>query len=255
MTKDEIEFLALNNKPIPYKDKTLLYPVLMENVFEFQKYISVLNIPKNDIDDVEIMRMSYLKFIIEISMQQGYEGLFDSLFRLMQLVLRDEYISFDITDKGKHIIRLSNGNFLTEFDFSKIRPIIAQQNDFELEDDDMNPELRKQMRETNAFLAKKNNSAPMMQRILSYQYVMQCDWDYIMSIPIMRFNRSLETISHIKQADLLQQALYGGTKEFKNPEKLPTWLTAIDKSKDGRVVDADELTKNFRQTFGDEAFK
>lgn len=243
------EYNDLNGQPRNYKNKFNLYPILVKDAVEFKDCVRTLLLPKADSEDIEIMQMSYLKFVLLYDTLDPSVKLKEKLTRLMQLVLRIDEIQIGFKEDGKAVIRLNDTIDISEYDFGKIRVIICEQNDVEMEDENLHVEVRKKLREHDNLMAKKSNPPSFIQMIMSYQYEMKCSWESIQEIPLCRFNRSLETISHIKNSDLLQQARYAGMREFKNEDSLPTWLSAIDKSNDGRIVEADTLKKNLGETF------
>lgn len=248
MSKESDELLDLEGLP-RYLKKIPIYPVKMKDSVEFYDCARILNIPKNQTDNLEILKMSYLKFLI---MMLGEAEMHTRFFKLLSLVLRTEDIEIFEKNNGKFYIVVDSEFEISEFDFIKFRTIVCEQNLVELEDESIHPELRAKMRETEEFMARRGNKmAPLKQRILSYQYEMKLPISEILDMTIYQFNSSLEVITHIKQADLYQNAKLAGAKTFKDENKLPTWLSAIETNKENPLlIDADQLTKDMKSTFG-----
>lgn len=245
-----IEYNDVQGKPRSYKNRLLIHPVKMRDAFEFYQCVQVLNISQADTNNVDIMEMSYLKFLLVLSASKGNEIVSEKLAKLLKLVFHAEKINLDVNDKGKYSLILDDDSRISEFDFSKIRTIISEQNMVDLDDDDVNPEVKAKLKESREFMAKRSTKpASLTQRILAYQYEMKLTIDQVMDMTLYQFNRSLETINHVKHADILQQARYVGMNTFKDEHLLPTWLSAIEKGEDPLIVDAEELKKNMNATF------
>ena len=58
------------DEPIPYKE-LLIYPVTMKDYLEFHLAVSCLLIDKNSIPDVNIISMSYLRFLYYQSLENN----------------------------------------------------------------------------------------------------------------------------------------------------------------------------------------
>lgn len=249
MTSDLLEMEDLAGNPRYLKNKIPVYPVKIKDALAFYDSVAILNIPKNQTDNLEILKMSYLKFLILMLSEEEIRKRF---FKLLSLVFRTESIEIFEKNNGKFYLVINSEFEISEFDFSKLRTIICEQNLVELEDESIHPELRAKMKETEEFMARRGNAlAPLKQRILAYQYEMKLPLDEVLEMTIYHFNSSLEVITHVKQADMLQYAKYAGAKTFKDENKLPTWLSAIEKNKDNPLLlDADQLTKDMKSTFG-----
>lgn len=244
-----IEYHDIQGLPRTYK-KLTLYPVKMRDAFEFYQCVQVLNISQAETGNEEIMEMTYLKFLLVLSSMKGNEIFSEKLSMLLKLVFQVNKIELDVTDSGKYVLMLDDKFKITEFDFGKIRTIISEQNMVDLDDDDVNPEVKAKLRESREFMAKRSTKpASLTQRILAYQYEMKLTIEQVMDMTLYQFNRSLETVNHVKHADILQQARYVGMNTFKDEHLLPTWLSAIEKGEDPLIVDAEELKKNMNATF------
>lgn len=251
MSNPEIlEMRDLEGLPRYLKNKIPIYPIKVRNAVEFYDCVSILNIPKNETDNVEVLKMSYLKFLIILSATETEVK--TRFFKLLNLIFNTTDIQLFENNNGKFSIIIDNDLEVTEFDFGKIRKIVSEQNMIDLEDENMNPELKKKIKEAEKFMSNRGNSvAPFKQRILAYQYESKMKLSEILDMTLYQFNSSLEVIAHIKQADLLQQARFAGMKTFKDESSLPTWLSAIEKTKQNPLLlDADKLTKEMKSTFG-----
>ena len=226
-----------------------VYPVKMKDALAFYDSVVILNLDKNKTDDVEILKMSYLKYLLLLCAHEEFLGKFTTL---LKLIFRTEDISIEQNEKGKFFLVVDGCRRLSEFDFNNLKVVIAEQNMIGLDDENMNPELKQALKEAEEFYSKRGNKpAPFSQRVLAYEYEMKKDLEEIMNMTIYHFNSSLEVVNHIKQSDILQQARFAGMKQFKDEEKLPTWLSAIEKNKDNPLLlNADKLTKDMKSMLG-----
>ena len=286
MSNDKVIMNDLKGLPRKLRNKIDMYPILMRDALDFYESVGVLNLDKNSIDDANILQMSYLKFLLQFSYYDAYKHLRERLIKLLQLIFRTDDIDLGVkvkveklipkdgTDKFEKVVEdeflslskepnacfiedvkcfvLVDGKIeLSEFDFSKIKGIVGEQNMVEMSDDKyQSKEYKEAMERARKFMAKKNGKqAPLDQRILAYQYEMKIDdINKILDMTLYQFNRSLETIIHIKHSDTLQHALYSGMVKPKENTKIPHWLSAIERDKeDSLKLDAETFAKNTQQ--------
>ena len=259
----------LQGKPRMFRNKTYVYPIKMRDALDFYDAVTVFNIDKNSIDDVKILQMSYLRFLLQVSYPKETHYLRERLFTLLKLVfntddvdigvtLEDEYASLSehpeycFADEVNCVIRINDSIEITEFDFGKLKTVISEQNMVELNSDEyQSKEFKEAMERAKKFMEKRNGkAAPLDERILAYQYEMKCSLNDVFDLTLYQFNRSLESIAHIKNSDMLQHAVYSGMVSPKDSSKLPTWLSAIERNKeDSLLVDASELTGKLNSVF------
>lgn len=134
-----LDYLTLayfaNGKSVPYKLKkggeVLIRPILLKDSFLYENAKQILEIDKNLIEDIEIIKMSYLKFIANI-IQTENNGEFQSkLVTLFELCLNEKNIYFE-EDNGKTVIVLTDNNkkiknIITAKEFDEISKIILNQ--------------------------------------------------------------------------------------------------------------------------------
>lgn len=242
------DFNALMGKAKPFNKDLKTKPFKMRNYFDFYNNVWTLMIPKNDTDDIEILQMSYLRYLIEISLSPQNQHIMESALVILRLALDTDDIDFayrEINGKVKYLMVVNGQIEVSEFQFEKLRKQILAQNDVEEDDDRYSSEVKKVLKEAQAFYARKNGkAADIVQQIQSYAYEMKVDLDKVFDLTIFQFKSMMGTIAHIKVADMLQYAKVAGYKEFSNPSDLPHWLSPIDDSKDDPVkLDADKVKK------------
>lgn len=259
----------LQGLPRMFRNKIYVYPIKMRDALDFYEAVTIFNIDKNSVDDMKIIQMSYLRFLLQISYPKETKYLRERLITLMKLVfdtddielgvtLGDEYASLEVypeycfIDELNCVIRVDGKTDITEFDFGKLKGVISEQNMVELHNDEYeSKEFKEAMERAKKFMEKRNGkSAPLDERILAYQYEMKCSLNDVFDLTLYQFNRSLESIAHIKNSDMLQHAVYSGMISPKDSSKIPTWLTAIERNKENPLLlDADELTGKLSSVF------
>ena len=63
--KDFIEPYTALDRPIPYKGLNI-YPILVKDWYKFISAYDILNIDKTQLNDINVIQMSYLKFMLEL---------------------------------------------------------------------------------------------------------------------------------------------------------------------------------------------
>lgn len=136
----------LTIKPITVKD----YPI-----YELSK--SILEINKNETNDIEIIQMSYLKFLLEIVIKQN-DAYRNQLNFILEYCLGIKYANFE-KDNGRNCIVVYDKIFneklnkeeyivasvINHKEFDDIIKIILNQNDANYDNRYVNPEVRELM--------------------------------------------------------------------------------------------------------------
>lgn len=153
VTREEIEELIEQyvpfDRPIPYKTRAketiLIYPVLVKDIREFEAGQGMLHIDKNVSANVEIIQMSYLKYLYSLFLTFATNGefsLLESFQNMMKICLHLEipsqklvnFFSLDLQgsfwrrNKRNDIYLDIDGIIITSKDFDDIIRIILYQN-------------------------------------------------------------------------------------------------------------------------------
>lgn len=169
----EVYFTFDKSVPYPLKCGKTLYinPVKLEDSVVFMTSYGILDIDKNLSTDVEVIQMSYLKYLKErvltadITKQQFVN------ICLLCLDLKYPYLDYD--DKGKvALINIGHDKetndpyidmVITANEFDEIRRIVLYQNLPNFDDEYINPELKANMEEYD-MLKAKNIAPPTLER-------------------------------------------------------------------------------------------
>lgn len=174
-----IEALSLayfsNSEPIPYSlkkgESVLIYPILLKDAPLYDWAIDILEYNKNEINDINIIQMSYLDYINEyIFKQYKVEDESSPIYKLstiFKLCLNEDYIAIE-KDKGKTCVVICEKDgtikkIINHKEFDDISKIILHQNNANYDDRYISPEVRELMQEY--YKVKYSNiSSPSLER-------------------------------------------------------------------------------------------
>lgn len=162
-----------NGYSVPYKLKSgeeiEIKPILVKD-FEIYNYAKkILEINKNEINDLNIIQMSYLDFLISIVLRD--KGKINELCTLINLCFGEEYIYFGMKD-GKSYLNICDENknikfTITSKDFDDIKKIILYQNDYNYNDRYISQDVRKEYEEY-CKLKYKEISSPSLEKMKAF---------------------------------------------------------------------------------------
>ena len=139
--------------PQVYRDIEL-HPLKISEVLYLDLFDKLFQYPKNHIPSKEILRMSYLKFLLYVVQQQlepGKDTIREDLAKFLEHITQQKVKILDYIEKGKNntlenvVIRIFIGKHeYAEHDFDIIREIILEQCGITLKYiESYNPELEK----------------------------------------------------------------------------------------------------------------
>lgn len=144
-----------NNKPVPYHLKCgvdiYLYPIRVIDWNLFYISLSLFSIEKVDIDDLDILKLSYLDFLIYlISRDKSYTPM---LYTVLSYSLKEKDISIDKSN-GKNVIVITNEDkiikaIITSKELEDIKKIIFKQNIYDYNDRYISPDIKREIEAYN----------------------------------------------------------------------------------------------------------
>lgn len=163
-----------NGYDVPYELKKggtiFIKPILVKDypIYEYCK--DILDIRKNEINDIQIIQMTYLDFILKCLILNEEKYMF-KLIQIMKLCLGEELISFD-EDNGKLCLLICNKDetirqVITSKEFDDIRKIILNQNDCNYDDRYISPDVREAYEEY-CQLKYKNINSPSLEKMKAF---------------------------------------------------------------------------------------
>lgn len=214
---DELTF----DDPIDYKG-LLLYPVSIRKINKFLQSSSVLRIQKEYIPDKEIIKMSYLKFLmtnIDKEKEEYGESLtFDLLALCFMICMRIEEISIRlfIDEDGKAKIILNDVE-INENDFDYLRKLILYQNLPNYDDELMNPDLKNDLEQVDKIKNGGEETEDFEHLIANLVVGTGMNIDDVKNLPIRKFYIIGQVMDRKLHYSIYKQASVGGFVEFKQP--------------------------------------
>jgi len=239
----------LNNtwgSPTNYKG-VLIYPVQMKYNSKFFQYVNCLLFEKNKVPDVKVIKMSYLRFIYELSHSgKEYFIYWRYLTRLLILVFKHKF--HFLSDGEKLFIKVKD-KILNEQDFDEIRKIICKQNLIVLNEDLLNPEVERAIAEAREFMAKKEVPATTEENIFSFFAATGYEIEKIKNLTIYIFNKTMQRLNLMKTWEVYTYAALRGGES----DKIKHWLSHV--SERGLYDDVTMTEDDFKQKTSDNMYK
>lgn len=161
--------------PVPYVLKTgdtlLIKPVLLKDSPIFLQSCSLLDIDKNSSSDVEVIQMSYLRYLSDRLLKHQSEQIAQiskqGLVNICILCLGMEMPYLAKNENGKVSLcdMKHDGIVITEKEFEDVRRIIMYQNFADYDDEYIAPDLKQAMNATKELKAARFAPIPMERRI------------------------------------------------------------------------------------------
>jgi hypothetical protein len=238
------------SKPVVYKE-VKIYPVKIENIIEFYSAINCLLLEKNKIPDPAIIKMSYLDFVFMIANEDI--RLINSLYDLLQLVLKEQSFDFDFKNNKIYlIVDIENKKIeINSNEFENIRKVIFKQNLIKYDEKLLSPELEKRFKEVEEFLEQKNGkSATFSELVTSYHVGIGLKYSDIEDLTIWQFYKGLERLSLKEDFEVYTYPLLKSGES----EKIKHWLSHVEeKGKYDHILmdktEFDKITKD-KDIFG-----
>ena len=214
---DELTF----DDPIDYKG-LLLYPVSIRKINKFLQSSSVLRIQKEYIPDKEIIKMSYLKFImtnIDKEKEEYGESLtFDLLALCFMICMRIEEISIRLfIDEDGRAKLILNDVEINENDFDYLRKLILYQNLPNYDDELMNPDLKNDLEQADKIKNGGEETEDFEHLIANLVIGTGMNIDDVKNLPIRKFYIIGQVMDRKLHYSIYKQASVGGFVEFKQP--------------------------------------
>lgn len=141
-------------------------PVLLKDYPYYNNAVGILTLPKNEVNDIEIIRMSYLEYLIKVVFPSNKD--YEMLMRyLLDLCLGAEYVAFMIKNNKPIIVICDKEqvvkHIINSREFDDISEIILNQNDAHYDNRTVNPEVR-QLMEDYYRIKYKDVSVPSLEK-------------------------------------------------------------------------------------------
>jgi len=216
------------DKPIPFKSFNI-YPVMLEQYYDFMYCHDILDIDKNSISDVKVIKMTYLEFLI--ALLEESELVQYKLSTILEVCLRIDLntVEVKICDNNKLYI---NGELINSKDFDELRKIILYQNIATYSDEYIDPDIKNMQERYNRIINKnKEQIEPptledlMVSLIAEIGYTME----YVTGLSYRKFYLLLKKVEDKIDYKILKSAEMSGNVTFKEP--IEHWIYKKKKDK------------------------
>ena len=208
------------DEPIEYEG-LLLYPVSIKKITKFLQASSILRIQKEYIPDKEIIKMSYLKYLITSIRKEKEEFeqsiTLDLLALCFMIVLRIEEISIRYYTEDNKSGILINDVEIDDTKFDYLRKIILYQNIPNYDDELINPDLKKDMELADKLKNGNSDSVDMEHQISNLIIGTGMNMEDVKNLSIRKFYIIAEMLDSRIHYSIYKQASVSGFVEFKKP--------------------------------------
>ena len=272
--KEYIESYVAFGKAIPYEGLKIK-PVLVKDFYQFRDAKNILKIEKNKIPDIEIIQMTYLRFlmlmivehteliedfliIMSLCLGAKYsEELRNTDFEpnelLTQQIRKEEYeiivngwnVGFRVHDKKTWLQLYTDGDMIeiTESQFDDLCNIILFQNIYEYDDMEMSEDFKRIVEEYYALKNKDIIIPTLEDRMMAIVTSSSYKIDELYNLPLRLFDELFEySVQKLEYQvnKLIVNLAQGERKGF----KLSHWVYKTKKDKYSEIfTDAQELVK------------
>lgn len=221
--KEYVDKYVALQKPVPLYNLQIK-PVLVRDFFQFNNAKDVLNIEKNKIPDIEIIQMTYLRFLLTIMIEQ--DGFKEDFLTILALSLGAKYdatkrnpsfepneiltqqtrkgesevwingwdVRFRVSD-DKVVLCLYDDEDLVKIDdaqFDDLRKVILLQNIYKYDDTEMSDDFRRVVEEYYR-LKNKNIVLPSLEdRLMAVCVSSAYKLEELYTMPLRLFDALLE---------------------------------------------------------------
>lgn len=242
-------------EPIPYKD-WLIYPIRMYNYFEWMGCYNILDIDKNSLNDIEIIKMSYLQFLLtQIQHDRSFELKLVYILNMCLGLKDDAHITWSIkngeanllisdtlvTKSGRKIPDENSMRIITAQDFDEIKRIILYQNVIDYSDEYIDPDVKAAMDEYYELKNKDGSSITLEKQIAVVQSANGMTEETIRNMTVRGFQMLFNTIIDKVDYPINRMAEAQGVK-FDHP--IEHWAFKKPKDKFSEVFTSFDSFKN-----------
>jgi hypothetical protein len=217
-----------NLEVFPIKIKDINYQYLLYKVF---------GQPKNYLHEKEIIKMSYLKFVLFLlqeKMNPGGSDMMGDLIALLQYCLKKEDISIDVIERStegdlqtRFEVRIFiDGLMFTEEDFDNLREIILEQNGIGIDYiEDYDPYLEEML----DFVNKHNKGISFADTVFAFCSILNKTVQEIENYTLYQFKYHMEKVFILEEFELYKPLEASGQIKLKSGE-IKSYLSASTKT-------------------------
>jgi len=242
---------------LPQEFKGLkIYPILLKDLHFQDLFYKIFSRPKSYISNFEILKSSYLKFVVYIltTTHENQDDVLENLVEIMRYLTKEEDIEIFIgkangTGLQSFDVKMKIGKVvLNENDFDNLREMVLEQNGTSIEYvESYNPELEPALE----FLNRGGGDLTLQDQIFTFCAIMKLSLFEMNKYTLYQFSNMFEKLLTLKEYDLYKPLLASGQITLKSGE-LKSYLYHSKKSGryDSLMVDADAFLEKSKEMFG-----
>lgn len=254
MTAEEINKKYIkeftNDEPLEILEDFFIYPVTMEDFFDFNIYTAVLTLDKNKTKDPKIISMSYLDYLLHIFDEElqeyeeddkKYPFFYWCFYNLIKIVTKNKYpdINYYKDPEINRNVIVINDCKLNKKQFEELRLSILVQNSPDYNEDYINPELKQDLESASKLRNKNNQMCGIEKQQFAICMGLGCTLEYVRSMTMRKFYIALEMIDKKLHYEMYKQASISGMVEFK--EDIKHYLIENNHTLENEVVDSTQF--------------
>lgn len=219
------------NKQVPYKD-FYISPIRLSDFAEVSMALNVLEIDKNTLGQLELISMSYLRFVLfAIDESEEIANSFEALLR-KSLNIADDYTiqkyigqdeEFLIVGKVLHktqgnvIFDENTARKITAEDFDEIKRVVLYQNFYDYDEKYIDPDVKKAADEYHRLKNKGAKKVTLEHKMICVQAKTGMTLEEIGNLTIRNFQQLFDVIVDEDDYIINKSAELGGSVKFKEP--------------------------------------
>lgn len=218
------------DEPISYKD-LIIFPVKMKDYLEFHYAVNCLLVEKNNIPDIKIISMSYLRalYYLAVNQNQPYLYMVRMLFCLVLRKPLDTEIKFYVDNNDKAFFEVEGVKYSAD-DFDEIAKIIMEQNSIKPIDYTVQKEIRDELEKAKKYRERinKNKMCSLEDQMICVLISTSLKLEDIYELTIRKFEKILSRVDAKLHYQIYKQASMSGFVEFKDENAIAHWMSDLE---------------------------
>lgn len=232
-----VSYYTTLDEPVEYNNLKI-YPVKVRDYYNFFICSSVLNIDKDSIEDLDVIQMNYLDFLVFRCMKDqsvadktnvtNGQLMYDKLMGILGLCLHTEKVNFGIS-ADQHVVLICDGVEINAQTFDDIRRIIMYQNLIDYDDSYINPDIKAAYDEYWKVKNKDIIMPDLEQRMADLTAMTGITKKDILDMTYREFEMAFNAAKDKLEYQIAKTGEMSGMVKFKNP--IEHWIFKRKKNK------------------------
>lgn len=222
---------------LPQEYKGLkIYPIKLIESKYMELFYRIFSYPKTYIPDKQVLKMSYLKFILYVvqpAIEKGEDYIEKSIIEFFEYIMQAKKVSLEWNFKDNPktleeiILRVVVDDVvLDEYDFDNIREIVLEQNGMSIEYiEQFRPDMEEKLMVFN-----KKDDITLKDEIFSFCVLMNKSIDDIKGYTVYQFKSQLERIAILKEFELYKPLEASGQIKLQQGSEIKHYLSHVKRA-------------------------